>query len=98
MIITLTSAGYGDLYPKTFFGRIVGVIICFWGVLVTSFFVVSVTNTFEFTKQEQKAYDLLMRLYFKNDLKIKATRVVSEAFILRNVKRSDPKNKDLILS
>ena len=49
MIITLTSAGYGDLYPKTFFGRIVGVIICFWGVLITSFFVVTVTNMLNFT-------------------------------------------------
>ena len=48
MIITLTSAGYGDLFPKTFFGRLVGVVICFWGVLIISFFVVTVTNMIEF--------------------------------------------------
>ena len=69
MIITLTSAGYGDLFPKTFFGRIVGVIICFWGVLIISFFVVTVTNMLEFSPNEERAYNLLMRLHKKAILK-----------------------------
>ena len=69
MIITLTSAGYGDLYPKTFFGRTVGVIICFWGVLIISFFVVTVTNMLEFTPNEKRAYNLLMRLHTKGIMK-----------------------------
>ena len=71
MIITLTSAGYGDLYAKTFLGRIVAVIICFWGVLIISFFVVTVTNMLEFNSNELKAYELLMKLHYKHDLKIK---------------------------
>jgi hypothetical protein len=69
MIITLTSAGYGDLFPKTFFGRFVGVIICFWGVLIISFFVVTVTNMLEFSPNEERAYNLLMRLHKKAILK-----------------------------
>ena len=48
VVITLTSVGYGELYPKTFFGRIVGIIICFWGVFIVSFFVVTVTNMLNF--------------------------------------------------
>lgn len=59
MIITLTSAGYGELFPKTSFGRIVGVMICFWGVLIISFFVVTVTNMLEFTPNEERAFILL---------------------------------------
>lgn len=43
VIITLTSVGYGDFFPKTFWGRIVGIIICFWGVFIVSFFVVTIT-------------------------------------------------------
>jgi hypothetical protein len=43
MIITCTNVGYGDLKAKTFIGRIVGVCTCFWGVLIVSFFVVTVT-------------------------------------------------------
>lgn len=56
VIITLTSVGYGELYPKTFFGRIVGIIICFWGVFIVSFFVVTVTNVLMFSTGEDKAY------------------------------------------
>jgi hypothetical protein len=37
IIITLTTVGYGDLYPKTIFGRVVGIIVCFWGMFIVSF-------------------------------------------------------------
>ena len=86
MIITLTSAGYGDLYPKSFFGRIVGVIICFWGVLIVSFFVVTVTNMLNFTENEEKAYNILMSLYNKAKLKTMAVNVLSAGYKYRNVK------------
>ena len=56
VIITLTSVGYGDLYPKSTWGRIVGIQICFWGVFITSFFVVTVTNMLTFSGSEEKAY------------------------------------------
>ena len=62
MVITLTSCGYGDIYPKSYWGRVVGVIICFWGVLIISFVMVAVTGTFEFSECEDKAYILIMRL------------------------------------
>lgn len=65
VIITLTSVGYGDIYPKSLFGRITGVLISFWGVFITSFFVVTVTNMLMFSPSEEKAYNLLLRLYYK---------------------------------
>ena len=76
MIITLTSAGYGELYPKTSFGRIIGTMICFWGVLIISFFVVTITNMLEFTPNEARAFILLQRLSAKAILKVKATKVL----------------------
>lgn len=98
MIITLTSAGYGDLYPKTFFGRIVGVLICFWGVLIVSFFVVTVTNMLNFTEYEEKAYYILMRLHHKHVLKIKAVNVLSAAYQYREIKRDHADDSKLILN
>ena len=65
MVITLTSAGYGELYPKTFFGRIIGVTICLWGVLIISLMVVAVTQTLEFDYNEERSYNLLIRLEYK---------------------------------
>lgn len=47
VIITMTSVGYGDYAPQTAFGRIVGVICTFWGVLTVSIMVLVVVNTFE---------------------------------------------------
>lgn len=42
VVITLATCGYGDLYPVTFFGRVVGVMITFWGVFIASMVVVVV--------------------------------------------------------
>ena len=98
MVITLTSAGYGELYPKSFFGRIVGVTICFWGVLIISLMVVAVTQTLEFTYNEERSYNLLIRLEYKNQLKKDALEVLFAAYAHRNVKRNHPNDEVMILN
>lgn len=50
MLITMTGVGYGDYFPKTFFGRCVGCLISFWGMFLISFIVVAVSNNLKFTK------------------------------------------------
>jgi hypothetical protein len=65
VIITLTSVGYGEFFPKTFYGRIVGILICFYGVFIVSFFVVTVSSLLMFTPSEEKSYELLLRLFYK---------------------------------
>ena len=44
----MTTVGYGDFYPKSNIGRLVGIIIAFWGVLFVSLFVVTLTNLLDF--------------------------------------------------
>ena len=72
VIITLSTVGYGEMYPKTFFGRIVGVIVCLWGVFILSLFVVTITNSLEFSNNEDKSFSLLVNLLYKKQLKIEA--------------------------
>lgn len=43
-IITMTTVGYGDIYPLSYPCKVVGVLCAFWGVYITSLFVNSVTN------------------------------------------------------
>ena len=62
VIITLASVGYGEIYPKSFYGRIIGVIITFWGLFTVSTFVVTITNLLEFDETELKAYKMLLKL------------------------------------
>ena len=56
VIVTMTTVGYGDFFPKTTMGWIVGIIICFWGVVVVSVFVVTLTNMLTFDPSEEKTY------------------------------------------
>jgi hypothetical protein len=71
-------------------GRIVGVVICFWGVLIVSFFVVTVTNILDFSTYEKKAYMILVRLQEKHKLKTLAVGVLSAAYGYRNSKKYHP--------
>lgn len=49
IIVTLATVGYGDFFQKSFMGRIVGMIMCFWGTFFVSYFVVTVTNMLSFS-------------------------------------------------
>lgn len=42
VIVTMTTVGYGDIYPKSHMGRFVGIIACMWGVVAVSFLVISI--------------------------------------------------------
>jgi potassium intermediate/small conductance calcium-activated channel subfamily N protein 2 len=86
VIITLTTTGYGEFYPKSIFGRIIGLIVCFWGTFMVSFFVVTINNMLRFSPSEEKSFNLLLRLHFKQELKRYAVNVLSAAYKHRNVK------------
>lgn len=47
VIITMTTVGYGDFYPRTLFGRILDIIIAIWGIFIVSMMVVVLSNTLE---------------------------------------------------
>lgn len=86
VVITLTTTGYGDIYPKTLLGRIVGALLMMWGTFLVSFFVVTVSNMLTFTPQEEKSYTLLLRLHFKEELKTYAVNVLASAYKHRNAR------------
>jgi hypothetical protein len=88
----MTTVGYGDIYPKTTMGRFVGILVCFWGVFIVSFFVVTLNNMLNFNANEEKSFNLLLRLYYKEVLKKEATMVLSSAFKQRTVKMKEPNN------
>lgn len=98
VVITITTVGYGDFYPKTGLGRIIGVIACFWGVFIVSFFVVTLNSLLQFNANEEKSFNLLLRLHYKAELKEKATAVLASSFKQRNARIKEPDNQHKILS
>ena len=49
VMITMTTVGYGDIYPQTHFGRFFAVIACLIGMLLVSYLIVGVNSIFELT-------------------------------------------------
>jgi potassium intermediate/small conductance calcium-activated channel subfamily N protein 2 len=79
VIITMTTVGYGDMFPTSIPGRFCGFLICIWGVLVVSMMVVAVNNMVQLELGEDKAYLVLRRLRFREELRDAAAYVLTSA-------------------
>jgi voltage-gated potassium channel len=54
-IVTLATVGYGDVVPKTPWGRVVGSIVIVFGVTFIAFLTATVTSYFVSSQQEEAA-------------------------------------------
>ena len=52
MVITMTTIGYGDYAAASHMGRLIAIIIAFWGVFYVSLFVVALSNILNFDSPE----------------------------------------------
>lgn len=55
-LITMLTIGYGDLYPKSIFGRIISILSIVWGGVVLSIVFSTMRDSLSFTPQEKTAY------------------------------------------
>lgn len=65
-IINMFTVGYGDFYPTSIGGRIIGIIICISASFLTSLTVSTFTNILTFDNQEIEIYNNLCRLNLKS--------------------------------
>lgn len=94
MMITMLTIGYGDVYPKSHMGRLIGIVIASWGSFYVSLFVVALNNILEFESPEKKAFMLLARLLAKEDLRLEAARCLGAAYRLKLARAKAPEIRD----
>lgn len=80
IIITMATVGYGDYYPISNCGRTIGIMACLWGVFIVSIFVVTLNNLLEFSKEEARSFEILVKLRMKEDLRKAAIDLTLAAF------------------
>jgi hypothetical protein len=95
-VITITTVGYGDIYPKTHIGRLVGITACLSGYVMISLFVITLTNMLNLTVAEENSFNLMKRLEFREEIKEKAILVLGSAIRSRNAKLKCPKDESNI--
>jgi len=88
ILITILTVGYGDYYPQTHLGRFIAVFSCLWGTFLISLMVVSLTNSADFTLQEEKAYEELKKIQSDRDLNKKAVELLRKSFKLKKYHQS----------
>ena len=92
MILTMTTVGYGDYYPVTFLGRLIVLVVCFWGVLVVSLMVITLSNMLELESGERNALLLFKRLQFKEALRKEAAHVIAAVIRYHRLRKTDGDN------
>ena len=68
----MSTVGYGDFYPRTHMGRITGVIVCLFGMVVVSLLVIFLQQIIEFNPKELKYYQECKKQFELNDYQKRA--------------------------
>lgn len=61
-IISMTTVGYGDIYPQTHFGRILMILSSLVGTFITSMLISYLSKHIEFNSEQKKAYSIIMKV------------------------------------
>ena len=76
-LISMTTVGYGDFYPRTLLGRCILFICCLYGMVVSSLLVAFMAQELQLSGPEYKAYAVINRLSYRKELKQTSRQVVS---------------------
>lgn len=77
IILSMTTVGYGDIFPITHLGRVLTMISCISGTFIISLITVTLTNYIEFTDNERVTFDHILIEAESNVLKDRAATSIT---------------------
>lgn len=78
--ITFTTIGYGDYYPRSFYGRAIILWVSFIGILVSAILVALMSNMLTMTRRERKLTKVLSNSLIDTQLRNQAAKVIQIGF------------------
>ncbi len=91
VFVAMTTVGYGDLFPKTQFGRSITILAALVGVYFVSMMMVFMTQKSLMSDREDKAYKLITRLKYREYNKHKHSELIHHFLLKIKVKREKDK-------
>lgn len=75
-ILTMTTVGFGDIYPRTFLGRGFIFLSAINGITIVSLMVLTVMNTFELAPLEKRAYIVTSKVSHRKSMQEAAVKII----------------------
>lgn len=97
-IVTMTTVGYGDMYPRTQIGRFIMVCCSIFGVVNVSLMVVTIQNSLDMNSSELQSYTVLKKLEYRNKLQNEALNLIVHMNSRRKRLKAQRENKIKVLS
>jgi hypothetical protein len=100
-IITMTTVGFGDFYPSSLIGRIVGLISSLIGVFLMSMLVVTITNVLDLSSHEKNFYMISEKVHLDQEKNEIVGKLLPEYLTLtmkykKELKKGNSANLDVL--
>ena len=62
VVLTMTTVGYGDFYPRTHAGRMIAIIAAIWGTFLISLMIIMFNNFVCFNNRQQHSFKIFKKI------------------------------------
>lgn len=84
---TITSVGYGDIFPKSLIGRIIGCLVAFFGTIFLALILAVFQGQTALDEKELNTYQFILRLKDKDELKKASVNFISTRYLFLTLKK-----------
>lgn len=95
VIITITTTGYGDIFPSTHLGRLGAATSMFFGQFIISLILLAMSISAQFTLEEQKAYRSLTDIEYYQKKGNLAAHILTVYALVRICEKQMAKQSEL---